>query len=141
MTKLNPHSRPGSGRIGAAPGPRLETREAYRDRGCRTRLPVPVRSNGIVAVRHPGEPFRLFKRKGLAEYRVTFCISGVRYEGSTRCPELDLAVMVARVLYTEVRETAGRLSRDDERRTTRSVRTVRGYWLNLRPKRLPSTVN
>ena len=137
MTKLNPHPRPGSGRIAAAPGPRPQTREAYRDRfrdpGCRTRLPVPVR--------HPGEPFRLFKRKGHAEYRVTFCISGVRYEGSTRCPELDLAVMVARVLYSEVRETAGRLPRDDERRTTRSVRTVRGYWLNLRPKRLPSTVN
>lgn len=145
MIKSNRLPGPGPDRIDAAPGPRLGTREARRDRcrdlGCRTRPPVPVRADGIVAVRHHGEPFRLFRRKGRDEYRVTFCISGVRYEGSTRCPEHDLAVMVARVLYTEVKESAGRLARDDERRTTRSVRTVHGYWLNLRPKRLPSTVN
>ncbi|WP_156652750.1 hypothetical protein [Methylobacterium sp. Leaf104] len=81
---------------------------------------------------------RLFLRAGSDRYRMTFCISGVRYTGSTLCEERDLAVMVARVVYAEIKETAGRLAPDDVRRRQRTVFHLRGCWLTSRPKRLPS---
>lgn len=84
------------------------------------------------------DSMRLFLRAGSDRYRMTFCISGVRYTGSTLCEEHDLAVMVARVVYAEIKETAGRLSPDDVRRRERTVVHIRGCWLTSRPKLLPS---
>lgn len=94
-------------------------------------------SQGVVALDRR-EPFRLFLRNGSDVYRVTFTISGVRYEGSTRCEEHDLAVMVARAIHAEIRETAGRLAAGDVRRSAKTMRSVRGLWFTLRPRRAPS---
>lgn len=84
-----------------------------------------------------GEPFRLFLRPGDSRIRVTFCVGTLRYEGSTLCVEPELAVMVARVAYVEIKEAAGRLAPSDPRRRARGVLHVGGIFLTHRPKRMP----
>lgn len=81
-----------------------------------------------------GEPFRLFLRPDDPRLRVTFCVGTLRYEGSTLCEEPDLAVMVARAVYVEIKETAGRLDRADARRRERGTLHVGGIFLTRRPK-------
>lgn len=82
-----------------------------------------------------GEPFRLFLRPGDPRIRMTFCVGTLRYEGSTLCEEPDIALMVARAVYVEIREAAGRLAPTDARRGTRGVLHVGGIFLTHRPKR------
>lgn len=81
-----------------------------------------------------GEPFRLFLRPGDPRLRVTFCVATLRYEGSTLCEEPDLALMVARAVYVEIKEAAGRLGRADARRRERGTLHVGGIFMTRRPK-------
>ena len=50
------------------------------------------------------EPFQLVKRAGDLDFRMRFRIGALRFEETTLCSEIGLAVMVARATYVEVRD-------------------------------------
>lgn len=61
--------------------------------------PTLTEGPAVTAFEPLGEPFLLLKRAGEREYRVSFQLGALRFEESTLCDELDLAVMVARATY------------------------------------------
>ncbi|MEE7490420.1 hypothetical protein [Methylobacterium oryzae] len=57
---------------------------------------------GVTDIAPRGWPFRVLKRPGERDYAVRFRVGHLAYEGTTGCPEADLALMVAKVIHAEM---------------------------------------